>query len=129
MKVCIGVGMLSKTSNEFYVSSTINIYSCFSFTFSVVPKKVELLKIPKVMCYFENCSRLTKIVNKSFDWGCTSKPGRVYPWDSTRGILSVTCYPTSFESTKWRALRTLLVWRARVLGVLHKITCYRTWPN
>ena len=44
VKVCIGVGMLSKTANEFYVSSTINIYSYFSFTFSAVPKKVELLK-------------------------------------------------------------------------------------
>ena len=67
VKVCIGVSMVSKTANEFYVSSTINIYSYFSFTFSVVPKKVELLKISKVMCYFENCSRHTKIVNKFFD--------------------------------------------------------------
>ena len=44
----IRVGVVAKT-DEVYVSSTIKIYSYFSIVFSTVPKKVQLLKIPKVM--------------------------------------------------------------------------------
>ena len=44
----IRVDVAAKTDDEFYVSSTIKIYSYFSF-FSTVPKKVQLLKISKVM--------------------------------------------------------------------------------
>ena len=40
--------MVSKTDDEVYVSSTIKMYSYFSFVFSNVPKKVQLLKISKV---------------------------------------------------------------------------------
>ena len=43
------VSMAAKTDDEVYVSSTIKIYSYFSFIFSAVPKKVQLLKISKVM--------------------------------------------------------------------------------
>ena len=39
--------MLAKIVDEFYI--LIKIYSYFSFAFSVVSKKVELLKISKVM--------------------------------------------------------------------------------
>ena len=45
----IRVGVVAKTDDEVYVSSTIKIYSYFSFVFCTVPKKVQLLKIPKVM--------------------------------------------------------------------------------
>ena len=43
------VGMVAKTDDEFYVSSAIKMYSYFSFVFSTVPKKAQLLKISKVM--------------------------------------------------------------------------------
>ena len=45
----IRVGVIVKTDDEVYVSSTIKMYSYFSFVFSTVPKKVQLLKISKVM--------------------------------------------------------------------------------
>ena len=45
----IRVGVLAKTDDEVYVSSTIKMYSYFLFVFSTVPKKVQLLKISKVM--------------------------------------------------------------------------------
>ena len=38
-----------KTEDEICVLSNIKIYSYFSFVFSTVSKKVELLKISKVM--------------------------------------------------------------------------------
>ena len=44
----IRVGVVAKTDDEVYVSSTIKMYSYFSFVFSTVPKKVQLLKISKV---------------------------------------------------------------------------------
>ena len=40
---------VAKTDDEVYASSTIKMYSCFSFVFSTVPKKVQLWKISKVM--------------------------------------------------------------------------------
>ena len=43
------VGKVAKTDDEIYVLSSIKRYSYFSFAFSTVPKKVELLKISKVM--------------------------------------------------------------------------------
>ena len=45
----IKVGVFAKTDDELYVSGTIKMYSYFSFVFSTVPKKVQLLKILKVM--------------------------------------------------------------------------------
>ena len=41
--------MVVKTEDEICVLSNIKIYSYFSFVFSTVSKKVELLKISKVM--------------------------------------------------------------------------------
>ena len=41
--------MVAKTDNEIYVLSTTNIYRYFSFVFSTVPKKIELLKISNVV--------------------------------------------------------------------------------
>ena len=41
--------IIAKTDDEVYVSSTIKMYSYFSFVFSTVLKKVQLLKISKVM--------------------------------------------------------------------------------
>ena len=43
------VGVVSKTDDEVYVSSTIKMFSNFLLVFSTVPKKVQLLKISKVM--------------------------------------------------------------------------------
>ena len=43
------VGVVAKTGDKVYVSSIIKIFSYFSFVFSTVPKKVQLLKILKVM--------------------------------------------------------------------------------
>ena len=43
------VAVVAKTDDEIYVLSTIKIYIYFSFVFSTVPKRVELLKISKVM--------------------------------------------------------------------------------
>ena len=40
---------VAKTDDEVYASSTIKMYSCFSFVFSTVSKKVQLWKISKVM--------------------------------------------------------------------------------
>ena len=45
----VEVDIVVKIDDETYVLSIIKIYSYFSFLFSVVPKKVELLKILKVM--------------------------------------------------------------------------------
>ena len=45
----IRVGVVAKTDDEAYVSSTIKMYSYFSFVFSTLPKKVQLLKISKVI--------------------------------------------------------------------------------
>ena len=45
----IRVGTVVKTDDEIYVLGTIKIYSYFPFVSSTVPKKVELLKISKVM--------------------------------------------------------------------------------
>ena len=45
----IRVGEVAKTDDEFYISSTIKMYSYFLFVFSTVPKRVQLLKISKVM--------------------------------------------------------------------------------
>ena len=45
----IRVGVVVKTDNEIYVLNTVKIYSYFSFVFSTVPKKFELLKISKVI--------------------------------------------------------------------------------
>ena len=41
--------MAVKTDDEVYVLSAIKIYSYFSSAFPTVPKKVELLKISKVL--------------------------------------------------------------------------------
>ena len=41
--------MVAKTDDEIYVSSTIKMHSYFLFDTSIVPKKVQLLKISKVM--------------------------------------------------------------------------------
>ena len=40
---------VSKLDDEVYVLSIIKIYNYFLFAFSVVPKKVELLKISKML--------------------------------------------------------------------------------
>ena len=45
----IRVIAVAKTDDEIYILSTTKIYSYISFIFSTVPKKVELLKITKVM--------------------------------------------------------------------------------
>ena len=45
---CLGVHVVTKTDDEVYVLSIIKINSYFSFVFSIVPKKIELLKISKV---------------------------------------------------------------------------------
>ena len=45
----VRVGMVAKTNDEIYVLSTIKTYSYFSFIFSNMSKKVELLKTLKVM--------------------------------------------------------------------------------
>ena len=45
----ISVGVVGKTDDEVYVSSIIKIYSYFLFVFTTVPKRVQLLKISKVM--------------------------------------------------------------------------------
>ena len=45
----VRVGMVAKTNDEIYVLSTIKTYSYFSFIFCNLSKKVELLKILKVM--------------------------------------------------------------------------------
>ena len=45
----IEIDVVAKTDDEIYVLRIIKIYSYFSFVFSAVPKKVELLKISKVL--------------------------------------------------------------------------------
>ena len=45
----IRVSVVAKTDDEVYVSSTIKMYSYFSFVLSTMPKKVQLLKMLKVM--------------------------------------------------------------------------------
>ena len=45
----VRVGVVAKTDDEVYVSSTIKMYSYFSFVLSTMPKKVQLLKMLKVM--------------------------------------------------------------------------------
>ena len=45
----IRVTAVAKTDDEIYILSTTKIYTYISFIFSTVPKKVELLKITKVM--------------------------------------------------------------------------------
>ena len=45
----IRVVVVAETDDEIFALSTIKIYSYFSFDFSAMPKKVELLKISKVM--------------------------------------------------------------------------------
>ena len=45
----IRVIAVAKTDDEIYILSTTKIYTYISFIFSTVPKKVELLKITKVM--------------------------------------------------------------------------------
>ena len=45
----IKVSVVDKTNDEVYVSSTLRMYSCFSFVLSTVPNKVQLVKILKVM--------------------------------------------------------------------------------
>ena len=37
---CIRVGVVAKTDDKVYVSTTIKMYSYFSFVFSTLPKKV-----------------------------------------------------------------------------------------
>ena len=41
--------MVAQTDDEVYVSITIKMYSYLSFVFSTVLKKVQLLKVSKVM--------------------------------------------------------------------------------
>ena len=48
----IEIDVVARSDDEIYVLSTIKIYSYFSFVFSVVAKKFELLKISKVMQLF-----------------------------------------------------------------------------
>ena len=50
--VSIGVDVVAKIDDEVYVLSIIKVNSYFSLVFSVVLKKVELLKIWKVMWLF-----------------------------------------------------------------------------
>ena len=45
----IRLGVAAKTDIEFYVSSSIKMYSYYSFVFSTLAKKVQLLKTSKVM--------------------------------------------------------------------------------
>ena len=48
----IMVGAVAKTGDEVYVLITMKIYRYFSFVFSTVSKKVELLKYLKWFSYF-----------------------------------------------------------------------------
>ena len=59
----IRVGVVAKTDDE--VSSTIKMYRYFSFVFSTVPKKVQLLKYRKWCSYFENHYHHEKILEKN----------------------------------------------------------------
>ena len=43
------VAVVAKTDDQIYVFSTAKIYTYFSFVFTTMPKKVELLKILTVM--------------------------------------------------------------------------------
>ena len=59
-----GVDVIAKTDNQIYVLSIIKICSYFSFVFSVVLKKVELLKrlkviqlLSKYLLPWKNCRR------------------------------------------------------------------------
>ena len=45
----IGVDVVVKIVDDIYVLIIIKIYSYFGFVFSIVPKKVDLLKISKVL--------------------------------------------------------------------------------
>ena len=47
--ISIRVGVVAQTDDEVYVSITIKMYSYLSFVSSTVLKKVQLLKISKVM--------------------------------------------------------------------------------
>ena len=60
----IRVGVVAKTDDEVYVSSTIKMYSYFSFVFSTVPKKVQLLKISKVMQLLRKSLPHAKMIEK-----------------------------------------------------------------
>ena len=41
--------MLAKTADEFHILGTIKIFSYFSFVLSIKPKRMEFLKMSKVM--------------------------------------------------------------------------------
>ena len=45
----IGVDVVVKIVDDIYVLIIIKIYSYFGFVFSIVPKKVDLLKISKIL--------------------------------------------------------------------------------
>ena len=45
----VRIGVVAKNYDELYVLSTMKMYSYLLFVFSTGPKKVELLKISKVM--------------------------------------------------------------------------------
>ena len=45
----IGVDVVVKIVDDVYVLIIIKIYSYFGFVFSIVPKKLDLLKISKVL--------------------------------------------------------------------------------
>ena len=42
-------GVVAKTDDEVYLSSIIKMYSYFLFVFTTVPKKVQFLRISKVV--------------------------------------------------------------------------------
>ena len=50
----VGVEMVVKTDDEIHVLSIMKDYDYFSFILSALPKKVELLKMSKVLQLFEN---------------------------------------------------------------------------
>ena len=61
----IRVGVVSKADDDvLHVLSTIKTYSYFSFVFSFVPKKVDLLEIAKVMWLRWKSIRPCKMVEK-----------------------------------------------------------------
>ena len=43
------VGVFAKTDDEIFVLSIMKIFNYFSLVYSILPKKIELLKISKVM--------------------------------------------------------------------------------
>ena len=104
--------MVVKTDDEIHALSIMKVYDNFSFIFSALPKKIELLKMSKVLQLFENPYHHGKSVDKK----------RIIFFRQSLRHLVV------FHKIKYQVFRSSFdIHCNRVIGCI--VICHRYWPR